>query len=134
MKKLSLYIFLVLFSLTNISKAEVYLKCDLIEGNIVEESLWHYEYLMLSIQYIKNSTTYKKFYYSWDKKEQKFNDKGDYKTRKQDYTIYGIWLSGKKNRATIDRETGILYLLDNKFQCNKIDESDLPIIEIEQKF
>ena len=39
-----------------------------------------------------------------------------------------------KKTVKIDRETGILTFSGNTFQCNKINKSDLPIIEVKQKF
>ena len=94
------------------------------------------EYLHLDdSNYSKNNIYGKMFSYSWDKKERKFYSKKVYKTRIQDYKIYQVY-DGKNviYTATIDRETGILTFSGNTFQCNKINESDLPIIEVKQKF
>ena len=74
------------------------------------------------------------FFYSWDKKERKFYSKKVYKTRIQDYKIYKVYDSKGTHTAIIDRETGILTFSGNTFQCNKINKSDLPIIEVKQKF
>ena len=136
MKKLSLYIFLFLLTLTTISKAEVFIKCDHISGSLDKKIISRFEYLHLGdVNYSKNSIYGKMFSYSWDKKERKFYFKKVYKTRIQDYKIYKVY-DGKDAiyTATIDRETGILTFSGNTFQCNKINESDLPIIEVKQKF
>ena len=131
MKKLSLYIFLFLLTLTTISKAEVFIKCDHISGSFDKKIISRLEYLHLSDV---NNTYGKVFYYSWDKKEQKFNSYKVYKTRIQDYKIYQVYDGKGVYTAIIDRETGILTFSGNTFQCNKINESDLPIIEVKQKF
>ena len=136
MKKLSLYIFLFLLTLTTISKAEVFIKCDHISGSLDKKIISKFEYLHLGdVNYSKNNINGKMFSYSWDKKERKFYFKKVYKTRIQDYKIYQVY-DGKNviYTATIDRETGILTFSGNTFQCNKINESDLPIIEVKQKF
>jgi len=136
MKKLSLYIFLFLLTLTTISKAEVFIKCDHISGSLDKKIISRLEYLHLGdANYSKNNIYGKMFSYSWDKKERKFYSKKVYKTRIQDYKIYKVY-DGKDviYTATIDRETGILTFSGNTFQCNKINESDLPIIEVKQKF
>ena len=135
MKKLSLYIFLFLLTLTTISKAEVFIKCDHISGSLDKKRISKFEYLHLGdVNYSKNNIYGKMFSYSWDKKERKFYFKKVYKTRIQDYKIYKVYDSKGTHTAIIDRETGILTFSDNTFQCNKIDESDLPIIEVKQKF
>ena len=131
MKKLSLYIFLFLLTLTTISKAEVFIKCDHVSGSLDKKIISRFEYLHLSDV---NNTYGKEFYYIWDKKEQKFNSKKVYKTRIQDYKIYKVYDREGVYTAIIDRETGILTFSDNTFQCNKINKSDLPIIEVKQKF
>ena len=136
MKKLSLYIFLFLLTLTTISKADVFIKCDHISGSLDKKIILRLEYLHLGdANYSKNNIYGKMFSYSWDKKERKFYSKKVYKTRIQDYKIYKVY-DGKDviYTATIDRETGILTFSGNTFQCNKINESDLPIIEVKQKF
>ena len=136
MKKLSLYIFLFLLTLTTISKAEVFIKCDHISGSLDKKIISRFEYLHLGdAKYSKNSIYGKMFSYSWDKKDRKFYFKKVYKTRIQDYKIYKVY-DGKDviYTAIIDRETGILTFSGNTFQCNKINESDLPIIEVKQKF
>jgi hypothetical protein len=135
MKKLSLYIFLFLLTLTTISKAEVFIKCDHISGSLDKKIISRFEYLHLGDgNYSKNNIYGKMFSYSWDKKERKFYFKKVYKTRIQDYKIYKVYDSKGTHTAIIDRETGILTFSDNTFQCNKINESDLPIIEVKQKF
>ena len=135
MKKLSLYIFLFLLTLTTISKAEVFIKCDHISGSLDKKIISRFEYLHLGdAKYSKNSIYGKMFSYSWDKKERKFYFKKVYKTRIQDYTIYKVYDGKGVYTAIIDRETGILTFSGNTFQCNKINESDLPIIEVKQKF
>ena len=135
MKKLSLYIFLFLLKLTTISKAEVFIKCDHISGSLDKKIISKFEYLHLGdVNYSKNNIYGKMFSYSWDKKERKFYFKKVYKTRIQDYKIYKVYDSKGTHTAIIDRETGILTFSDNTFQCNKINESDLPIIEVKQKF
>jgi len=135
MKKLSLYIFLFLLTLTTISKAEVFIKCDHISGSLDKKIISKFEYLHLGdVNYSKNNIYGKMFSYSWDKKERKFYFKKVYKTRIQDYKIYKVYDSKGTHTAIIDRETGILTFSDNTFQCNKINESDLPIIEVKQKF
>ena len=135
MKKLSLYIFLFLLTLTTISKAEVFIKCDHVSGSLDKKIISRFEYLHLGDgNYSKNNIYGKMFYYIWDKKEQKFNSEKVYKTRIQDYKIYKVYDSKGAHTAIIDRETGILTFSDNTFQCNKINESDLPIIEVKQKF
>jgi len=135
MKKLSLYIFLFLLTLTTISKAEVFIKCDHISGSLDKKIILRLEYLHLGdANYSKNNIYGKMFSYSWDKKERKFYFKKVYKTRIQDYKIYKVYDSKGTHTAIIDRETGILTFSDNTFQCNKINESDLPIIEVKQKF
>jgi len=134
MKKLSLYIFLFLLTLTTISKADVFIKCDHISGSFDKKIILRLEYLHLSDVNNTNNTYGKVFYYIWDKKEQKFNSKKVYKTRIQDYTIYKVYDGKGVYTAIIDRETGILTFSGNTFQCNKINESDLPIIEVKQKF
>ena len=135
MKKLSLYIFLFLLTLTTISKAEVFIKCDHISGSLDKKRISKFEYLHLGdVKYSKNNIYGKMFSYSWDKKERKFYFKKVYKTRIQDYKIYKVYDSKGTHTAIIDRETGILTFSDNTFQCNKINESDLPIIEVKQKF
>ena len=135
MKKLSLYIFLFLLTLTTISKAEVFIKCDHISGSLDKKIISRFEYLHLGDgNYSKNNIYGKMFFYSWDKKERKFYSKKVYKTRIQDYKIYKVYDSKGAHTAIIDRETGILTFSDNTFQCNKINESDLPIIEVKQKF
>ena len=135
MKKLSLYIFLFLFTLTTISKAEVFIKCDHISGSLDKKIILRLEYLHLGdANYSKNNIYGKMFFYSWDKKERKFYSKKVYKTRIQDYKIYQVYDGKGVYTAIIDRETGILTFSGNTFQCNKINESDLPIIEVKQKF
>ena len=135
MKKLSLYIFLFLLTLTTISKAEVFIKCDHISGSLDKKIILRLEYLHLDdSNYSKNNIYGKMFSYSWDKKERKFYSKKVYKTRIQDYKIYKVYDSKGTHTAIIDRETGILTFSGNTFQCNKINESDLPIIEVKQKF
>ena len=135
MKKLSLYIFLFLLTLTTISKAEVFIKCDHISGSLDKKIILRLEYLHLGdANYSKNNIYGKMFSYSWDKKERKFYFKKVYKTRIQDYKIYKVYDGKGAHTAIIDRETGILTFSDNTFQCNKINESDLPIIEVKQKF
>ena len=135
MKKLSLYIFLFLLTLTTISKAEVFIKCDHISGSLDKKIILRLEYLHLGdANYSKNNIYGKMFSYSWDKKERKFYFKKVYKTRIQDYKIYKVYDGKGTHTAIIDRETGILTFSDNTFQCNKINESDLPIIEVKQKF
>ena len=135
MKKLSLYIFLFLLTLTTISKAEVFIKCDHISGSLDKKIISKFEYLHLGdVNYSKNNIYGKMFSYSWDKKERKFYSKKVYKTRIQDYKIYKVYDSKGTHTAIIDRETGILTFSGNTFQCNKINESDLPIIEVKQKF
>ena len=135
MKKLSLYIFLFLLTLTTISKAEVFIKCDHISGSLDKKIILRLEYLHLGdANYSKNNIYGKMFFYSWDKKERKFYSKKVYKTRIQDYKIYKVYDGKGVYTAIIDRETGILTFSDNTFQCNKINESDLPIIEVKQKF
>ena len=135
MKKLSLYIFLFLLTLTTISKAEVFIKCDHISGSLDKKIILRLEYLHLGdANYSKNNIYGKMFSYSWDKKERKFYFKKVYKTRIQDYKIYKVYDSKGTHTAIIDRETGILTFSGNTFQCNKINESDLPIIEVKQKF
>ena len=135
MKKLSLYIFLFLLTLTTISKAEVFIKCDHISGRLDKKIISKFEYLHLGdVNYSKNNIYGKMFSYSWDKKERKFYFKKVYKTRIQDYKIYKVYDSKGTHTAIIDRETGILTFSGNTFQCNKINESDLPIIEVKQKF
>ena len=135
MKKLSLYIFLFLLTLTTISKAEVFIKCDHISGSLDKKIILRLEYLHLGdANYSKNNIYGKMFFYSWDKKERKFYSKKVYKTRIQDYKIYKVYDGKDLHTAIIDRETGILTFSDNTFQCNKINESDLPIIEVKQKF
>ena len=135
MKKLSLYIFLFLLTLTTISKAEVFIKCDHISGSLDKKIISKFEYLHLGdVNYSKNSIYGKMFSYSWDKKERKFYFKKVYKTRIQDYTIYKVYDGKGVYTVIIDRETGILTFSDNTFQCNKINKSDLPIIEVKQKF
>ena len=135
MKKLSLYIFLFLLTLTTISKAEVFIKCDHISGSLDKKIIPKFEYLHLGdVNYSKNNIYGKMFSYSWDKKERKFYFKKVYKTRIQDYKIYKVYDGEGAHIAIIDRETGILTFSDNTFQCNKINESDLPIIEVKQKF
>ena len=135
MKKLFLYIFLFLLTLTTISKAEVFIKCDHISGSLDKKIILRLEYLHLDdSNYSKNNIYGKMFSYSWDKKERKFYFKKVYKTRIQDYKIYKVYDSKGTHTAIIDRETGILTFSDNTFQCNKINESDLPIIEVKQKF
>ena len=135
MKKLSLYIFLFLLTLTTISKAEVFIKCDHIFGSLDKKIISKFEYLHLGdVNYSKNNIYGKMFSYSWDKKERKFYFKKVYKTRIQDYKIYKVYDGEGAHTAIIDRETGILTFSDNTFQCNKINESDLPIIEVKQKF
>ena len=135
MKKLSLYIFLFLLTLTTISKAEVFIKCDHISGSLDKKIISKFEYLHLGdVNYSKNNIYGKMFSYSWDKKERKFYFKKVYKTRIQDYKIYKVYDSKGTHTAIIDRETGILTFSGNTFQCNKINESDLPIIEVKQKF
>ncbi len=135
MKKLSLYIFLFLLTLTTISKAEVFIKCDHISGSLDKKIILRLEYLHLGdANYSKNNIYGKMFSYSWDKKERKFYFKKVYKTRIQDYKIYKVYDGEGVYTAIIDRETGILTFSDNTFQCNKINESDLPIIEVKQKF
>jgi len=135
MKKLSLYIFLFLLTLTTISKAEVFIKCDHISGSLDKKIISRFEYLHLGdVNYSKNNIYGKMFSYSWDKKERKFYSKKVYKTRIQDYKIYKVYDGEGVYTAIIDRETGILTFSGNAFQCNKINESDLPIIEVKQKF
>ena len=135
MKKLSLYIFLFLLTLTTISKAEVFIKCDHISGSLDKKIILRLEYLHLGdANYSKNNIYGKMFFYSWDKKERKFYSKKVYKTRIQDYKIYQVYNGKGVYTAIIDRETGILTFSGNTFQCNKINESDLPIIEVKQKF
>ena len=135
MKKLSLYIFLFLLTLTTISKAEVFIKCDHISGSLDKKIILRLEYLHLGdANYSKNNIYGKMFFYSWDKKERKFYSKKVYKTRIQDYKIYQVYDGKGVYTAIIDRETGILTFSGNTFQCNKINESDLPIIEVKQKF
>ena len=135
MKKLSLYIFLFLLTLTTISKAEVFIKCDHISGSLDKKIISRLEYLHLGdANYSKNNIYGKMFSYSWDKKERKFYSKKVYKTRIQDYKIYQVYDGKGVYTAIIDRETGILTFSGNTFQCNKINESDLPIIEVKQKF
>ena len=135
MKKLSLYIFLFLLTLTTISKAEVFIKCDHISGSLDKKIILRLEYLHLGdANYSKNNIYGKMFFYSWDKKERKFYFKKVYKTRIQDYKIYKVYDSKGTHTAIIDRETGILTFSGNTFQCNKINKSDLPIIEVKQKF
>ena len=135
MKKLSLYIFLFLLTLTTISKAEVFIKCDHISGSLDKKIISKFEYLHLGdVNYSKNNIYGKMFSYSWDKKERKFYFKKVYKTRIQDYKIYKVYDGEGAHTAIIDRETGILTFSGNTFQCNKINESDLPIIEVKQKF
>ena len=135
MKKLSLYIFLFLFTLTTISKADVFIKCDHISGSLDKKIILRFEYLHLGdANYSKNNIYGKMFSYSWDKKERKFYFKKVYKTRIQDYKIYKVYDGKDAYTAIIDRETGILTFSGNTFQCNKINESDLPIIEVKQKF
>ena len=135
MKKLSLYIFLFLLTFTTISKAEVFIKCDHISGSLDKKIILRLEYLHLGdVNYSKNNIYGKMFSYSWDKKERKFYFKKVYKTRIQDYKIYKVYDSKGTHTAIIDRETGILTFSGNTFQCNKINESDLPIIEVKQKF
>ena len=142
MKKLSLYIFLFLLTLTTISKADVFIKCDHISGSFDKKIISQLEYLKFSdyktdkvfwsngVQY-----NYKKSFYFWDKKEQKFNRSTNYYARIQDYRIFNIYDGNDfKKTGKIDRETGILTFSGNTFQCNKINESDLPIIEVKQKF
>ena len=135
MKKLSLYIFLFLLTLTTISKAEVFIKCDHISGSLDKKIILRLEYLHLGDANYSNNNIYgKMFFYSWDKKERKFYSKKVYKTRIQDYKIYQVYDGKGAYTAIIDRETGILTFSGNTFQCNKINESDLPIIEVKQKF
>ena len=135
MKKLSLYIFLFLLTLTTISKAEVFIKCDHISGSLDKKIISKFEYLHLGdVNYSKDNIYGKMFSYSWDKKERKFYFKKVYKTRIQDYKIYKVYDGKGSHTVIIDRETGILTFSDNTFQCNKINESDLPIIEVKQKF
>ena len=135
MKKLSLYIFLFLLTLTTISKAEVFIKCDHISGSLDKKIISKFEYLHLGdVNYSKNNIYGKMFSYSWDKKERKFYFKKVYKTRIQDYKIYKVYDGEGAHTAIIDRETGILTFSGNTFQCNKINKSDLPIIEVKQKF
>ena len=135
MKKLSLYIFLFLLTLTTISKAEVFIKCDHISGSLDKKIILRLEYLHLDdSNYSKNNIYGKMFSYSWDKKERKFYFKKVYKTRIQDYKIYKVYDNKGTHTAIIDRETGILTFSGNTFQCNKINKSDLPIIEVKQKF
>ena len=143
MKKISLYIFLFLLTLTTISKADVFIKCDHISGSFDKKIISRLEYLQFSdaksdkeywgsdgVKY-----NYKKSFYYWDKKEQKFNRSTSYLARIQDYRIANMYDGNdSKKTAIIDRETGILTFSGNTFQCNKINKSDLPIIEVKQKF
>ena len=82
MKKLSLYIFLFLLTLTTISKAEVFIKCDHISGSLDKKIILRLEYLHLGdANYSKNNIYGKMFSYSWDKKERKFYFKKVYKKK-----------------------------------------------------
>ena len=142
MKKLSLYIFLFLFTLTTISKADVFIKCDHTYGGFDKKIISQLEYLQFSNdlsdkEYWNNGAWYyyKKSFYYWDKKEQRFIRTTSYYARIQDYRIFNIYDGNDYKKAgKIDRETGILTFSGNTFQCNKINESDLPIIEVKQKF
>ena len=143
MKKLSLYIFLFLLTLTTISKADVFIKCDHTYGGFDKKIISQLEYLQFSNDLsdkeywdsdgVKHN--YKKLFYFWDKKEREFNRSTSYYARIQDYRIYNMYDGNDfKKTVKIDRETGILTFSGNTFQCNKINESDLPIIEVKQKF
>ena len=135
MKKLSLYTFAFLFALATVSKAEVFIKCDHISGNLDKKIISRLEYIHLGDESYKYSNiSGKKFSYGWDKKEQKFYFLRTYKTRIQDYKIYYVFNGVKATRAEIDRETGTLTFSTNTFQCNKIKKSDLPITKVIQKF
>ena len=94
MKKLSLYIFLFLLTLTTISKAEVFIKCDHISGSLDKKIISQLKYIQFS-----NTLSDKKYWQN------------------------GEW-----------RYYKILTFSGNTFQCNKINKSDLPIIEVKQKF
>ncbi|SVC11956.1 uncharacterized protein METZ01_LOCUS264810, partial [marine metagenome] len=113
----------------------VFIKCDHISGSLDKKIISRFEYLHLGdVNYSKNNIYGKMFSYSWDKKERKFYSKKVYKTRIQDYKIYQVYDGKGAHTAIIDRETGILTFSGNTFQCNKINKSDLPIIEVKQKF
>jgi hypothetical protein len=131
MKRFFLYMLAFFVTLTAVSRAEVFVKCNYISGSLNKNLISQLEYIHLTEKGYSGSRIYgRAAYYSWDKKEKKFYKKKVYKTRIQDYKIY------LKNSpwANIDRETGILTISDSTFECNKIKESDLPIIEVEQKF
>ena len=135
MKKLTLYTLTFLFTLATVSKAEVFIKCDHISGNLDKKIISRLEYIHLGDESYKwSNISGKKFSYYWDKKEKKFSSSRTYKTRIQDYTIYYLFNGAKTMRAKIDRETGILTFSTNTFQCNKIKKSDLPITKVIQKF
>ena len=142
MKKLSLYIFLFLLTLTTISKADVFIKCDHISGSFDKKIISQLKYIQFSNtlsdkKYWQNGEWryYKKSFSYWDKKEQRFIRTTSYYARIQDYRIANMYDGNdSKKTAIIDRETGILTFSSNTFQCNKINESDLPIIEVKQKF
>jgi len=135
MKKILLYVFLFLLTINSSTKAEVFIKCNYISGGLNKTLISRLEYIHLTESgYSDNKIYGKAAYYSWDKKEKKFYTKKVYKTRIQDYKIYYLYNGGKLSHAKIDRETGVLTILDGTFECNKIKESDLPIIEVEQKF
>ena len=142
MKKLSLYIFLFLLTLTTISKADVFIKCDHISGSFDKKIISQLKYIQFSNtlsdkKYWQNGEWryYKKSFSYWDKKEQRFIRTTSYYARIQDYRIYNMYDGNDfKKTVKIDRETGILTFSGNTFQCNKINKSDLPIIEVIQKF
>ena len=135
MKRFFLYMLAFLVTLTAVSRAEVFIKCDHISGNLDKEIISKLEYIHLGEDVLTyRNINGKKFSYYWDKKEQKFYYSRPYKIRVQDYKIYYIYNGVKTVSAKIDRETGILLFSTNKFQCSKIKKSDLPIIKVEQKF
>jgi hypothetical protein len=81
---------------------------------------------------------------NWDEREKQFNETSiSFETHHSYYKFEVLLIRGDKsyeNRFKIDRETGELGFLNIggtvlvTYQCEKIEESDLPIVEIEQKF
>jgi|TARA_B100001964_G_C13919067_1_gene459353 hypothetical protein len=161
MKKLFLYLLLLLFfsSLSNakefkpsgsvsdfsevaLSAEPIYIKCEF-KSAMDENGANSFHNLRERLPYIKIIPGVG-VDLNWDEREKQFNETSiSFETHHSYYKFEVLLIRGDKsyeNRFKIDRETGELGFLNIggtvlvTYQCEKIEESDLPIVEIEQKF
>ena len=164
MKKLFLYLLLLLFfsGLTNaedkpefkpsgsvsdfsevaLSAEPIYIKCEF-KSAMDENGANSFHNLRERLPYIKIIPRVR-VDLNWDEREKQFNETSiSFETHHSYYKFEVLRIHGDKsyeNLFQIDRETAELFFLNIggtvlvTYQCVKIKESDLPIVEIEQKF